>query len=125
MIAHHMEATAVELTDPAFDRNFPVGVTIEKAADDADTDRLVRCRWRGKGSCGKPACDHFTDHLAIDLLQRAIVVALVCEQEGMSRADGLDQIALEDTALHIMKQLAQFLFVGCTALRDFTFVPIN
>src|SRR5215470_19922282 len=107
MIAHHMEATAVELTDPAFDRNFPVGVTIEKAADDADTDRLARCRWRGKGSGGKPARDHFADHLAIDLLQRAIVAALVCKQERMSRADGLDQVAPEDAAFDIIQQLAQ------------------
>src|ERR1700741_1458652 len=98
MVAGHMEATAVELTDPAFDRNFPVGVTEEKAADDADTDRLARGRGRGKGRCGKPARDHFADHFAIDLLQRAVVAALVCKQEGMARADGLDQIAPENAA---------------------------
>src|SRR5262249_37880824 len=125
MVAGHMEATAIELTDPAFDRNFPVGVTVEKAADDSDTDRLTGCRWRRKGSCGKPARDHLAYHLAIDLLQRAIVVALVCKQEGMPRADGLDQIALENTAFDVIEQLAQFPFVGCAALGDFAFVPIN
>src|SRR5215467_292390 len=125
MIAGHMETTPIELTDPAFDRNFPVGMAVEKTADDADADRLARCRHGGKGRRRKPARDHFADHLAINLLQCAVIAALVREQEGMSSANSLNEIALKHPAFDIIEQIAQFLFVGATALRDFAFVPID
>jgi hypothetical protein len=47
MVTGHMEAAAVELADPALDRNFPVRVAVKKTADDAEADRLAgRRRWR-------------------------------------------------------------------------------
>src|SRR6476661_747941 len=125
MITGHIEAAAVELADPALDRNFPVGVAVKKTADDADADRLPgRRRWRQRRR-RKPASDHFADHLTVDLLQGAVVATLVGEQEGMSGANRLDQIALEYAAFHVIEQLTQLLFVGCTALRDFALVPID
>jgi hypothetical protein len=47
VIADDLEATAVKLGNPAFDRDFPVGVPVEEAADDPDPDPLAGLRrWR-------------------------------------------------------------------------------
>src|SRR5262249_53609960 len=125
VIAGDVKTLPVELADPSPDRNFPVGMAIEKAADDADADHLARRgrrrpRWRRKAVRGDSA-----DDVAIDLLQRAVVLPLVGEQERMAGADRLDQVAFEHSALDILAECTQLLLIGCTALRDFGFTLVD
>src|SRR5665213_4461190 len=106
VITGHMEAFAVELADPAFDRNLPVGVAIEEGADDADADRLARRRWwrQGRGRILPP--DDARYHFAVDLLQRAVVAALIGQQKRMPGTAGLHRIALQHAGLRILAKRA-------------------
>ena len=101
VIASHAEAAPIELVDPAFDRNLPVGVAEEEAANDADADRLAgRGRWRQRRG-RKVTRDNAGYHLAIELLQLAVVAALIGEQERLLGADGLDKIALQEPRIDV------------------------
>ena len=101
VIAGHVEAAAIKLADPALDRNFPVGVAVEEAADDADADRLARRgRWRQRRR-RKLARHRAGDHFAVDLLQLAIVAALIGEKKRLPGAEGLDQIALQQSGIEV------------------------
>src|SRR5262249_8607870 len=48
VIACHVKALAIELTHPTFNRDFPIRVPIEKAADNAEADWLADGRRRRK-----------------------------------------------------------------------------
>src|SRR5262245_42540977 len=125
VVTGHVKTLPVQLTGPSPDWNFPVGVTVEKAADDADTDHLAwRRRWRQWGR-RKALRDDAADDVAIELLQRAVVFTLVGEQERMAGADRLDQIAFDRSALEVLAECAQFHFICRTALRNFGFTLVD
>src|SRR5450631_302507 len=69
VIAGHMKAAAVELADPALQRDLPIRVAEKEAADDADADRLAGRGRRRQRRGGKVTRDIAGNHLAIDLLQ--------------------------------------------------------
>src|SRR5690349_18472445 len=73
VIAGDVKTLPVELAHPSFDRNFPVGMAVEKAADDADTDHFAGCRGRGQRWRRKTPRDHPADDVTVDLLQRAVI----------------------------------------------------
>ncbi len=125
MIAGDVKTLPVELAGPSLDRNFPVGVAVEKAADDADTNQFARCRRRRQRWRRKTLRDHPADDAAVDLLQRAVIVALVREQKRVARTDRLDQIAFECSAFGILAERAQLLFIGGTRERDFGFIFVD
>src|SRR5450631_3832284 len=125
VIAGHMEAAPIKLADPALDRNLPVGVAEEEAADDADADRLAgRGRWRQRRR-RKLTRDNAGNHLAIDLLQLAVVAALIGEQEWVLGADRLDEIALQEAGIDVTTQRAQLLLIGRAPARNLAFVGVD
>ena len=104
---------------------FQFRVPIEKAADDAQADWLSGGRRRRKLCRGKAVSDDAADHVAVDLLQRAVVFALIGKQERVPCTEGLDQVALKRTALNVGTQFAQLHFIGRTALRNFLSIPVD
>ena len=125
MIAGHLEAAAVELADPALDRNFPVGMAEEKAADHADADRLARRGRRRQRRRRKLPRHRARNHLAVDALQRAVVAALIGEQKRLAGAERLDQIALKLAGLDILAQGAQLPLIGRAAAGDVAFLRVD
>src|ERR1035437_1652262 len=148
VIASHAEAAPIKLADPALYRNLPVGVAEEEAADDADADRLAgrgggvgggkeeaaaeaggdRRAGGGGGRRGrgrKMTRDNAGNHLAIDLLQLAVVAALIGEQKWLLGAHGLDEIALQESRIDVFTQCAQLLLISRAPARDLTFVGVD
>src|SRR6188474_2526578 len=125
MIAGDVKPLSVELAYPSLDWNFPVGMAVEKAADNSDTDHLARCRRRRQWWWRKTLRDDPADNVAIGLLQCAVVVALIGEQEGMAGAYRLDQVSLHRSAFEVLAKRAQLFFIGRTALRDFSLILVD
>src|SRR5665213_699595 len=125
MIAGDIEAAPVELADPALDRNLPVGMAIIEGANDADADRLAQRRRRRQRRRQIVTRDNARYHLAIDLLQRAVVAALIGQQERMPCTDRLDRVALQYAGIDVYAQRVQFLLVGHALTRNFTFFGIG
>ncbi len=112
IVAEDLEARAVELAEPALDRNFPVGMQVKEAADDADAQRLVRRRRRRHGHGGELLRDDARDHAAIDALQFAVVLGLVGEQKRLPWRDRRAQVADELARRDIVAERAQLALVG-------------
>src|SRR5262249_22521377 len=86
-IAEQPEPGAIELAEPALDRDLPVRMVTEESADDADPDGLFRLRrWRERRR--RIALRHDpADEFAIARLQLAVVLSLVGEIERLLRTD--------------------------------------
>src|ERR1035437_590656 len=125
VIASHAEAAPIKLADPALYRNLPVGVAEEEAADDADADRLAGRGWWRWRRGRKMTRDNAGNHLAIDLLQLAVVAALIGEQKWLLGAHGLDEIALQESRIDVFTQCAQLLLISRAPARDLTFVGVD
>src|ERR1035437_1911891 len=125
VIASHAEAAPIKLADPALYRNLPVGVAEEEAADDADADRLAGRGWWRQRRGRKMTRDNAGNHLAIDLLQLAVVAALIGEQKWLLGAHGLDEIALQESRIDVFTQCAQLLLISRAPARDLTFVGVD
>ncbi|HSP49993.1 MAG TPA: hypothetical protein VLN61_07385 [Pseudolabrys sp.] len=74
---------------------------------------------------GKLASDNAANHFAIDLLQLAVVAALVGEQEWLLGADCLDDIALQESRINVFTQCAQLLLICRAPARVLTFVGVD
>ena len=93
VIAECSEPLTIQLAEPAFDRKLPIGMMPEKSADDAYAHWLRLSWWCGQGRW-RVALSHGPAHeTAINGLEIAIVVALISEQERLSRANSFRDIS--------------------------------
>ncbi len=71
------------------------------------------------------ARDNAADHVAVNLLQGAVIAALIGKKKRMAIADSLDQVAGECSAVDVEAQLAQFLLIGSATNRNFALIFVD
>ena len=77
VISEQSELAAVEFAQPALDRNLPVGVRVEEAADNTDTDRLARRGRRRQRRRREQPRHNAANHAAVQALQIGVIKSLI------------------------------------------------
>src|ERR1700680_3563402 len=109
VIAEHLEPPAVQLAQPALDRDFPVGMLAEEPADDPYPDRLARL-WRTRQCRRGISLGHdATDQRSVERLQVAGVAALIGQVERLVRPDHFGEIPGRSAMLDLVTQRDQLL----------------
>src|SRR5215510_14729615 len=108
VIAKQAKPAAVELGDPALQRNLPDRMPPKETRDEPDTHGLVR-RGRSRHCCTRiaqrnpPTCQR-----AMDRRQMAVVPALILKVKGQMTSETINEVG-HRAALDIVVELRQLL----------------
>jgi hypothetical protein len=86
VVAEYFETVAIQLGHPAFERNFPVRVRVEMAADEAHSDRLGGFGRRRQSGLTELSANRAEGQRPVQGLQFPVVAALIGEVERRATA---------------------------------------
>ena len=124
VIAEQAKALAVEACHPALDRDLPVGVLTEEAADDAEAHGLARLRRRWQLRRRIALGHEPADQRAVARLQCAVVQALIGQVERLVRTDAVGETGCA-AAICIVAKCFKLRRIGGTAGFDLRLVFVD
>src|SRR5262245_23091767 len=124
VIAKQAKPAAVELGDPALQRNLPDRMPPKETRDAPDTHGLVR-RGRSRHCCARIALrNQPTCQRAMDRLQVAVVPALIRKIKGQMTSETIDEVG-HRAALDIVAELRQMLLKQRALVADLLVIVVE
>src|SRR6202023_2145047 len=120
-----LKPAAGEAAEPALDRDFPVRMLPEEAADNRDPDRLAGLRRRRQFRRPEARSHDAADHGAVDRLEIAIILTLIGQVERLVRTDRVGAVAGRRAALDLVAQCVQAGRVVGAPRRDLRLILIK